>query len=60
MIERSWHEELPRFRTMTQIDQLGWLSQLLHLAGRATGAGEGCIARPAVATPAERPGPLQN
>ncbi|ANH68024.1 hypothetical protein [Mitsuaria sp. 7] len=31
MTERTWHDELPRFRAMTQIDQLGWLSQLLHL-----------------------------
>jgi hypothetical protein len=31
MSEPSWQAELPRFRAMTQIDQLVWLSQLLHL-----------------------------
>ena len=31
MTARSWHEELPRFRAMTQVGQLGWLSHLLQL-----------------------------
>ncbi len=31
MNERSLHTELLRFRAMGQIDQLVWLSQLLHL-----------------------------
>ena len=31
MSERSWQSELPRFRAMSQIEQLIWLSQLLHL-----------------------------
>lgn len=31
MSKRSWQSELSRFRAMSQIDQLIWLSQLLHL-----------------------------
>jgi hypothetical protein len=31
MSERSWQSELPRFRAMSQLDKLAWLSQLLHL-----------------------------
>lgn len=31
MSERSWPAELQRFRTKSQIDQILWSSQLLHL-----------------------------
>lgn len=31
MIERTWQSELQHFRAMSQLEQLAWLSQLLHL-----------------------------
>jgi hypothetical protein len=31
MSNRTWHSELARFRQLSQLEQLAWLSQLLHL-----------------------------
>lgn len=31
MSTRTWHSELARFRQLSQLEQLAWLSQLVHL-----------------------------
>jgi len=31
MSTRTWHSELARFRQLSQLEQLAWLSQMIHL-----------------------------